>query len=77
MRTVKVVGSIILMASMWFLLGYSWATDHYKPILERVQGELAITQAELAQAKSELATFQAILKQLVEGENPQGMRSPR
>jgi len=35
------------------------------------------TQVELQQAKSELATFQAILKTLVEGENPEGMRSPR
>jgi hypothetical protein len=67
MRKAFVWGGILLMASMWCLFGYSLATDHYKPLLEKAQGELAITQAQLAQAKSELATFRGILKTLVEG----------
>ena len=60
---------------VWF--GHGITKAHYKPLLARTQGELAITQSQLAQAKSELATFQGILKTLVEGENPEGMRSPR
>jgi hypothetical protein len=75
----KVTVSVLVLCAvvLSWLLGYVIAIADYKPKLEKANGELAITQAELAQAKSELATFQAILKTLVEGENPEGMRSPR
>jgi hypothetical protein len=77
MKKASVIGGVILIAAMWFFLGFSLAADRYKPMLEKANGELTITKLELQQAKSELATFQGILKTLVEGENPEGMRSPR
>jgi capsular polysaccharide biosynthesis protein len=50
-----------------FLLGCAVATILHRPIIANYESQIDIVVKQRDKAKSELATFQAILKQLVEG----------